>query len=256
MTPAPEDHKADAQLALLCLAAEQAGAVKGRPAPPSGYTLHGYLTAQDAVFRLGPLALGLDRVFYGWLLACPAGLLAVVRGTVGRVEWWEDAQWYPRTHAASGGFVEDGFGSLSDTLELEALDGASLGPAARALADMCGEVTITGHSLGGALATYLAAEVGHAGCRVKARIFASPRPGDAAFGVWAERSMDDVVSYRFAPDIVPDVPAGLGYQLLPGTVVLPDDRRVRRAFEAYHHVTGGYAPQLDPTIPIDPSCLA
>ena len=252
------DRRADAQLALLDLAAEVAGAVKTRPPAPPGYTLEGYLTAIDAIFHVGPIRLGAERVFYGWLLSSETELIAVVRGTVDAVEWWLDGQFLPipKLHEPTGGRVEDGFSSIYDTLELETLDGESLGQASKAIAETCSAVTVTGHSLGGALATYLAGDIGALGCKVKGRLFASPRPGDSLYGAWAARLIDDLASYRFAPDVVPDVPAGLGYELLPGTIVLPDDPRVKRSLVAFHHLTSGYAPQLDPTIPIDPAYVA
>jgi hypothetical protein len=249
------DRKADAQLALLCAAAEEAGAVKVMPQPPPGYTLHGYLTAIDAVFHFGPLQLGAERVFYGWDLSTPDGRVIVCRGTSAAIEWWIDAQFFPRTHAMSGGFVEEGFASIYDTLELQDLTGHSLGPAAGALAESCKVVTIAGHSLGGAWGTYLAADAAALGCHVTARFFASPRPGDAEYGKWAALTIDDLASYRFEPDVVPNVPAALGYSLLPDTIILPDDPHVRRSIACFHHAAV-YASQLDPAIQIAGACLA
>jgi len=252
------DREADAELSILCLRSEQAGAVKTRPPAPPGYTLEGYLTAIDAIFHVGPIRLGAERVFYGWLLSTDSELICVGRGTVDAIEWWLDGQFLPvkRPHLPTGGLVEDGFSSIYDTLELETVDGESLGPAAKAIAETCSCITITGHSLGAAWSTYLAADCGALGTKVKARLFASPRPGDALYGEYAARLIDDCASYRFTPDVVPDVPAGLGYELLPGTIVLPDDPRVKRSLVAFHHVTSGYAPQLNPAIPIDPAYLA
>lgn len=246
----------DAQLALRCLDSENAGAVKTRPPAPAGYTLKGYLSAVDALFHLGPIFLRAERVFYGWWLSNAVEEILIVRGTASSTEWWEDGQFMPRAHKASGGLVEDGFSSIYATMLLEDAKGEPIGFAAEAIAEACGAVTIAGHSLGGALVQQLAADVGSRACRVKARIFASPRCGDAAFVNWVDRSVDDCVSYRFAPDLVPDVPPGLGYELLPGTIVLPDDPRVKRSIDAWHHVSSGYAPQLDHSLPIDPAFLA
>jgi len=240
---------ADAQRALLCLAAEQAGAVSFAPPAPAGYELLGVLTAVDAVFHLGPLKLGASRVFYGWALTKGTETTIVVRGTADATEWWLDAQFLPRPHAQSGGTVEDGFWSIYSTMRLEGPDGTDRGTAAAAIANTARTVTVTGHSLGGALGTFLAADLGSRGVTVTGKMFASPKPGDAAYVGWAQRMMADCVSYRFEPDQVPDVPLALGYERLPSTVTLPDDARVKRTLDCFHHAYT-YAWLLDPSLPV------
>src|SRR6185437_10642993 len=76
-----------------------------------------------------------------------------------------------------------------------------------------GSLTVVGHSLGAALASYTAFDAAYAlgKQRCAARLFASPRPGDASFASEFAGRLSDCVSYAYAMDIVPMVPVGFGY---------------------------------------------
>jgi triacylglycerol lipase len=126
-------------------------------------------------------------------------VLVALRGTVGAAEWWDDMHWdlVPFTQVPDGGKVARGF------LEIYATYG-TMAPGqpqgARASATFAADVAqaaasgleagldaalpavICGHSLGGALATLLVADLtANTPLKPQAWTFASPRVGDAAF---------------------------------------------------------------------------
>lgn len=216
----------DAEYARLCAAAEAVGAVAGFPPPPAGYALIGTLSAVDVLFHIGGYQLLPERVFYGWVLSRAGETIAVLRGTESLTEWVEDADAAPIFHKASGGHVHQGFYAIFSTLQLDTHDPVAM------LAE--GHVTLTGHSLGAPLALYLAVNLAEHS-QVTGKFFASPRPGDGTFCAWAAAKLKAYESYRYAPDLVPDLPAGLGYALLPETTVIPYDPAIPTDPVSNHH---------------------
>ena len=233
---------------ILCLAAEDAytGAQAAQNGPVTAptldprivtdWTVRGTVTAQDAIMRLGPLNVGAERVFYGWLLESKttAGEFAlVIRGTEGITEWIEDAGFMPMEAHPVAGRVETGFWSIYETMQL---DGKPL--VAEVLARVgSGTLTVTGHSLGAALATYASFELGQSlGSRAAARLVASPHPGDGDFSRVFGRRVPDHLMWANAADMVPKVPAWFGYCPVPRVEVLS-------ARAAGLTITGGWPAQ-------------
>lgn len=79
-------------------------------------------------------------------------------------------------------------------------------------------VTITGHSLGAVLATYLSYDLVKKGVKVDGRFFASPKFGDATFvGIYEQTMKDSMATYhvysykknRNDRDVVPTLPPNL-----------------------------------------------
>ena len=147
---------------------------------PAGYTL--VRTIQMTDF-LGPVR---SRVFYGFVAAGgdPRTAVVALRGTVGAAEWWDDLHWdlVPFTPVTDGGKVARGFSDIYSTY-------GTMTPgqpqAARASATFAADVAhaaasglgagldpalptvVCGHSLGGALATLLVADLAaNRGCRL------------------------------------------------------------------------------------------
>jgi hypothetical protein len=164
------------------------------PADPriavSGWNIVGYLTAQDALIpsRSAPhQRLGVDaakRVFFGFLArdrSDPTSFVAVVRGTEGIVEWLIDAEFLLIPHPRHAGTqVEQGFWNIYQTMSLadSATGLTTYQNAAEGIAKAidAGTVTVTGHSLGSALATYLADDLAERlESRASACLFTSPR---------------------------------------------------------------------------------
>ena len=126
--------------------------------------------------------------------------------------------------SSDGAAIHDGFLEAFDSVRariMAALDDArGAGPRARALnstGDAVAEwhVFVTGHSLGGALATLFAAELAASGrrnLRISMVNFGSPRVGNAAFVEAYNKLVPDSVRVVNGSDAVPTVPALLGYR--------------------------------------------
>jgi triacylglycerol lipase len=232
------------------------------PAPAAGLTAAGwqvvaYVTGTDTVLRkgvAGPMQMAGTTTCYGFAARNVAGEFAVViRGTDGFVEWIEDAEFIripyrPATALPAGSppiTVEQGFWGVYMSLRLlgpSGVDLGVLGPAVVALAGATGPVTVVGHSLGSALATYLTLDLGRGGlgARASACLFASPHPGDQAFATLFDQTIADYRLFNYILDIVPRVPPSLGgYQPLPRrTVIWPSTAEAVIRFDigCNHHV--------------------
>lgn len=247
----------DARLALLAAFSENAYSKAPQVQRPPveaglaalGWDLRGYLTAVDDVRDIFA-----RRLYYGIVaesIAAPGTAVVVVRGTENFVEWIIDAEFFLQPHP-SGGHVEDGFYGVYRSIRF-------LPPAADApsqalwIADALGTataVTVVGHSLGAAIATYLALTVAAAlpQAHVALRAVASPRPGDTAFARMLLAAVPDSVAYDYEPDLVPQLPAELlGYASLPSLVTLPKDAAIPDNPLSNHHALT-YARLLDPTV--------
>src|SRR5215469_11406743 len=140
---------------------------------PAGYTLARTIQMTDS---FGPVRV---RVFYGFVAVGGAPRTAVValRGTATTTEWWDDLHWdlVPFAEVAGGGKVAEGFldiyrtfGTMIPSQQQTTRASASF---AAAVAHAVGEghhaadldptlpTVVCGHSLGGALATLLVADV-------------------------------------------------------------------------------------------------
>lgn len=219
--------------------------IDARLAP--NWQICGYLVARDHVFTQGL------PVYYGFLarsVADPTRYLAAVRGTLGILEWIKDAEFVAVRHPVAG-TVEEGFYSIYASMELHDLAGVA-SPAAAGIAAIvgAGTVTVLGHSLGSAIATYLAFDLAAAdklGDRTSAAFFASPRPGNAEFGRAFDARVRSYRVYNYELDIVPRVPRGPDYTDLPVITWIGIEAaaaRIRFDFGCHHHALC-YAAMLD-----------
>ena len=163
---------------------------------PAGYTLVRTIQMTDS---FGPVQ---SRVFYGFVAVGGAPTTAVValRGTATTTEWWNDFQWdlVPFTQVPGGGNVAQGFHDIYNTFGTMTPGQQHSAPApatfaadvaAAATESLAAEVdpaglpiVVTGHSLGGALATLLVTDLtANTPLKPQAWTFASPNVGDAAF---------------------------------------------------------------------------
>lgn len=226
------------------------------PADPrvaaAGWDIVAYLTANDVLIPAPGateqrLAIDLSkRVFYGFLAKSqtdPTSFVVVLRGTDGLVEWLIDAEFllvrhptYPTTQ------VEQGFWGIYQTLSfVETMTGTTHAVAADGIATIVGtgSVTVIGHSLGSALATYLTLDVAvKPGPRVTACLFASPRTGNAAWAAFFDTKVTSYQLYNYILDVVTHVPT-LGYTTLSKTTVLEPktaNAHIRLDVFCNHHV--------------------
>lgn len=178
----------------------------------AGYTfvdaLYGNELATDVSPHQG------ETVTYGFLATSAAGeLVAVIRGTATLQEWLHDAAFLfvPNPIHAGGGMTEDGFTAIYRSMR--AGQDPNSPAAVSAITALVGggqvsKVTITGHSLGAALATLLGLDVGlNSGSKfTQVYTYASPRVGELYF----QHTYDSVVPYTYRlhhrSDLVPNVP--------------------------------------------------
>lgn len=163
--------------------------------PPSlaseGYTLADVIVGTDP---------GGVKIHYGFLARSMIdGSFAIaIRGTDTPGEWLEDfLAVLVSTPFASGSENHAGFFDLYRNLT----NGIGI-PIGKAFADLGAPVAVTGHSLGGPLATMLAGEIG-AALLVG---FASPKPGNGKFAAWIRARVSNIELYANVPDVVPHVP--------------------------------------------------
>jgi hypothetical protein len=144
--------------------------------------------------------------------AAPSEYILVIRGTVGILEWVQDAKFLPKQFPAvpGAGLTEDGFTDMYDTFRVKP-DPASprLAPSlAGLLTAPSPKLTICGHSLGSALATLLALDVAvNSPFRQPTLItFASPRVGDLHFSSYFNSAVPDCERIANRQDLVPHLP--------------------------------------------------
>jgi len=203
---------------------------------PAGYTLVRTIQMTDS---FGPEQ---PRVFYGFVAVGgdPKTAVVALRGTATATEWWDDFHWdlVPFAQVSGGGKVAEGFfdiyssfGTMTPGQQQGAgPSGSFAADIARAAADGLAAdldpglpIVVTGHSLGGALATLLVADLtANTPLKPQAWTFASPNVGDAAFAArygalstmsWRIYNQVDVVPY-FPVDILGNYqPVTTGYAI-------------------------------------------
>ncbi|MGO9051361.1 MAG: lipase family protein [Streptosporangiaceae bacterium] len=238
---------------------------------PAGYTL--VRTIQMSDF-LGP---GQSRVFYGFVAAGgdPKTAVVALRGTATTTEWWDDLHWdlVPFTQVPDSGKVAQGFLDIYSTLGTMTPGQQESTPApatfaadvAQAAADGLAvdldpaalPMVVCGHSLGGALATLLVADVtANTPLKPQAWTFASPRVGDATFA--ARYGGLSTVSWRIynQVDVVPYFPVDAtdNYQPVTAGYAINSLGKAKwsigcaHALNTYLHVLSAA------TVPLDPAC--
>jgi Lipase (class 3) len=180
----------------------------------AGYTyidaLYGNELATDFSPHLG------ETVTYGFLAVSNTGeLVAVIRGTATIDEWLHDFSFLfvPNPIHAGGGLTEDGFTAIYRSLRAGADPNSP--SAISAITNLVGtnqvnSITVTGHSLGAALATLLALDTGlNSGIpsqNLAVYTYASPRVGEIFF----HHTYCSVVPHTYRlynrSDLVPQAP--------------------------------------------------
>lgn len=263
MTPDPAEA---AHLAFACMAAEAAGPVAMAPVASTGGPggqvsgpyppvwllgngrLLAWITGQDAILE-GWLNLGARRLFYGWVIEDATGVTVIIRGTQNFEEWAIDGTFLPRISHPLKGEVETGFWNLFCTLRLRTVDGVDspLIAGLQTLPPNRSPVTVTGHSLGAAVATLITAELAQTLPYVRGRFIASPRPGNQEFAEYFADQVTNYAVYAYERDLVPRLPCGLGYCALPNLITLPASSRIKDDPLDNHHA-GNYGWLIDPTV--------
>jgi len=237
---------------------------------PAGYTL--VRTIQMTDF-FGPEQ---SRVFYGYVAVGgdPTTAVVALRGTESNMEWWDDFHWdlVPFTQVPDGGNVAQGFYDIYTSIGTMApgQDGTSA-PSAFA-ADVAQAATsgpgagldpaslplvVTGHSLGGALATLLVTDLNATTALMpQAWTFASPHVGDATFA--ARYGGLSTVSWRIynQVDVVPYFPMDISNSYQPVTTGYAINSLGKAKWSlSCAHSLNTYMHVLSPaTVPLDQAC--
>jgi triacylglycerol lipase len=237
---------------------------------PAGYEL--VRTIQMTDF-FGPEQ---SRVFYGFVAVGgdPQTAVVALRGTATATEWWDNLHWdlVPFDRVANGGKIAQGFFEIYSTFGTMVPGQQQATKASRSFAaeiaraaagglaadlDPGLPIVVCGHSLGGALATLLVADMAaNTPVKPQAWTFASPRVGDAAFAACYGRLT--TVSWRIynLPDIVPCFPVDVfdGYQPVTAGYAVNSLGQARWNLSCCHALNT-YLHMLSPaTVPLDPAC--
>ena len=141
--------------------------------------------------------------------------MAAIRGTETIQEWLHDFSFLfvPNPIHAGGGLTEDGFTAIYRSLRAGADPNSP--SAIAAIANLVGKggvshITVTGHSLGAALATLLGLDAGlNSGVGAKGTsvyTFASPRVGELFFQHTYDSVVPDTYRIHNRTDVVPQAP--------------------------------------------------
>jgi triacylglycerol lipase len=175
---------------------------------PATHELVLYLTAVDRI------ADDTEHKFFGFVAQShqePSDYVVAIRGTDALIEWLIDAEFRPTrfTRVPQAGDVEDGFYSIYQTMTGTFPDGQQID-----VRDFVrekvgnGNLTVTGHSLGGALAIMLALDVAvnNPVSILTVYTLAAPRVGGEQFKDCFNQRVSR--SYRVfnEPDVVPRLP--------------------------------------------------
>jgi len=237
---------------------------------PAGYTL--VRTIQMTDF-FGPQQ---SRVFYGYVAVGgdPPTAVAALRGTGSTMEWWDDFHWrlVPFMQIPDGGKVAEGFYDIYKSIGtmapgqqgISAPTAFAAEVAQAATTGLAGDLdpsslplVVTGHSLGGALATLLVAQLSATTeLRPQAWTFASPQVGDATFA--ARYGGLSTVSWRIynQVDVVPYFPIDVSdsYQPVTTGYAINSLGKAKWSLSCAHSLNT-YMHVLSPaTVPLDKAC--
>jgi triacylglycerol lipase len=197
------------------------------PRVSANWTVVGFITAVDALADAQAIGVG-TRFYYGFLAYSNTDntkYVAVIRGTANASEWIEDVEFVPKPAPANmAGTVENGFFSIYGSMLYAPLGSAAGQAVVAGIATAVGgnQLTVLGHSLGSALATYLTLDLtvsGQLKNPLSACIFASPHAGDDTFAQFFDKTVASYKVYNYSNDMVPRVPFNLpplfSYAALP-----------------------------------------
>jgi Lipase (class 3) len=263
----------------------QGGLTPTPPTPfPGGFTFIAWIQMKDFFIQES------DWTFYGFIVQRSSKaneFVLAIRGTGDDTEWWDDLTSMVPVPWAGFGKVGYGFNRIYQTLrvvnyvpseargaEVQARAAQPTGTFAEQVASVVREhskaarprdnteapsaamsIEVTGHSLGGALATLYVAENTTTG-RVTIPLictFASPRVGDPTFAAQFDRL--EITSWRIVnePDLVPKLPF-LGFQHIEVEHTYNSGGSVEWTLACWHSLST-YLHLLDPNQPLCPECI-
>ncbi len=262
----------------------QGGLTPTPPTPfPGGYTFIAWIQMRDFIIHEG------EWTFYGLIVQRKSKekeFVLAIRGTGDDTEWWDDLASMVLVPWAGFGQVGYGFNRIYQTLRVvkyapskavgaQAPSVQPTGTFAEQVAAVIREhgvaaaqpndkaetpspvmsIEVTGHSLGGALATLYVAENTAAGHATIPRIctFASPRVGDPTIATQFDQL--EISSWRIVnePDLVPKLPF-LGFQHVETEYTYNSGNSVEWSLACWHSLDT-YLHLLDPNQPLGAKCI-
>lgn len=191
-------------------------------------------------------------------------VVIAVRGTEGIYEWLQDGKFLPRPfpNVPGSGLTEDGFTDMYLSFSLTPLPSNTFMADVVALLPPKATVTVTGHSLGAALATLLALDLAvHTQLTLNVYTLASPRVGDLSFHNLYNHVIENTYRVANRLDIVPKTPPPLFYFHVGDETELVPGQDLKFDLACEHYLTS-YFNMLAKLIglqgqyPIDADCLA
>ncbi len=225
--------------------------------PPAGYTLITKIYADDITDGIP------DYMVFGYIARSPgpnSDVIVAIRGTEGILEWIMNFRLlltdFP--YVSGAGKTEKGFTYFYQTFHTGPND--TYPRVVDAIRDLVADGTVitlrvTGHSLGGALATLLAIDV--AGNKVFATpsvyTFASPKVGDKAFAGTYDNFVIDSWRISNVNDIVPLLPMFTAYVHVDAEYPINSDDTTKFSPPCWHSLQT-YLHTLDGNQPLEPAC--
>lgn len=192
-----------------------------------------------------------------------ADILIALRGTQGIWEWVQDLKFLLRSfpNVSGSGLTEDGFTNMYLSFSLTPSPSTTFLKDVAALLPSNAMVTVTGHSLGAALATLLALDMSaNTNFPVGLYTIASPRVGDLSFHNLFNHIVPNAYRIDNRLDIVPKTPPPLFYFHVGDETDLIPSNAMKFDLPCEHHLSS-YLNMLATLInqqnvyPIEADCL-
>lgn len=222
-------------------------------APPDGYKLVSKIYADEITVEQE------DYRVFGYIAQLGSDVVVAIRGTEQIMEWIRDFEFSLTKFPYADGRTEEGFTDFYTSLRV----GRS--STEKRVVDKLREIikggtvktlTITGHSLGSALATLLALDVAANGVFAAPVVytFASPAVGDKVFAGTYDRHIE--TSWRIANlnDVVPCLPPRLaGYVHVDAELPINSDDQSKHSVSCWHQLRT-YLHVFDHNVALDSGC--
>ncbi len=173
--------------------------------------------------------------------ADPTDVFIAIRGTLTIWEWIQDVKFFPKpfSNVTGSGLTEDGFTDMYQSFSLQpsANPGVFINDLI-ALLPARANVTITGHSLGAAIATLFALDLAaHSKFPLTVYTLASPRVGDFTFSRLFDTTVLNCFRVVNRLDIVPKTPPPLLYFHVGDESEVIPTGQVQQTIPCEHHLT-------------------
>ncbi|CAB4004098.1 mastigoneme [Paramuricea clavata] len=173
------------------------------------YAAEAYQNINDSAFN-GLRLIDSNKRVHGFVKYKGKAIIVSFRGTVDTKGWINNAKFLKRDYQSCKGCkVHTGFSKFYNSVQMHLLAKVS----ALSHAHPNSKVIVTGHSLGGAMATLAAVELAKAGYKTDLITYGSPRVGNKQFSKYVDNTMNGLnLRVTYKKDIVTaSPPQSIGY---------------------------------------------